>query len=317
MTTDAQTPTTGRKRVPVPSGRACRRRFLPGDSFFLDCDLLASEFLRDGALGNWGTLKTCYPNDINDTNSCILTNENSTNHKPIIYECTQCEKGFTNPQLLATHININHSNVCRTCKKIFNTNKLLDIHIKEKHDMMFEVQFERAAKKICGVWGIEFNLGFSWNVADIVQQLPLQVRARNDWFDGYVCLVDGCLDTFSCDCNRKYHLVNTHCFPEWFDFHGDSFSEIDIHPKPKQKNKKKSTTSERKVCKFYNKKGGCRKGEGCPFLHDKPTTATTVNTNEVVITNEDDMEVNELEKLFTKHLKVAPPLQITFGRKKR
>ncbi|KAG7398763.1 hypothetical protein PHYBOEH_010506 [Phytophthora boehmeriae] len=79
------------------------------------------------------------------------------------------------------HYDMVHRNICRDCSQSFLSLRLLDIHISETHDAFFKL---------------------------LSKKKPM-----------YVCLVDGCPDTFQSDDKRTRHLIQVHQYPESFSFH--------------------------------------------------------------------------------------------------
>lgn len=78
------------------------------------------------------------------------------------------------------HYETSHRNRCSACGRSFPTHRLLDLHLSETHDSFFKAMAERR---------------------------PM-----------YACLVEGCAKVFQSSGKRHKHLVDSHCYPESFDF---------------------------------------------------------------------------------------------------
>ncbi|XP_018081040.1 zinc finger protein 511-like isoform X2 [Xenopus laevis] len=86
-----------------------------------------------------------------------------------------CSHIFDTLELYEHHYNTMHRNACTSCKHFFPTTRLLDIHIFECHDSIFQIKAEKG------------NM--------------------------YQCLVEGCMENFKTDMERKTHLIKMHFYP--------------------------------------------------------------------------------------------------------
>eukprot|EP00644_Phytophthora_capsici_P010638 jgi/Phyca11/5942/fgenesh1_pm.PHYCAscaffold_9_\ len=150
-----------------------------------------------------------------------------------------------------------HRNVCRECSRSFLSLRLLDIHISETHDAFFKI---------------------------LSKKKPM-----------YVCLVDGCPETFQHDDKRTRHLVQVHQYPESFSFH-------------KQREARKRRRQQKK------KKLMQEKLQSSDMQVDAEAEMLGVCHNEIASCEPTDVDMVELEESM-RQLRI--PNSIRFGRKRR
>mmetsp|Transcript_19494 Transcript_19494/g.25345 ORF Transcript_19494/g.25345 Transcript_19494/m.25345 type:complete len:261 (-) Transcript_19494:101-883(-) len=133
----------------------------------------------------------------------------------------------------------------------------------------------------------------------------------------YECLVNGCKKSFWDSQRRMLHLVSKHAYPKTY-----SFGRRD----PKER---------AKACKFFQRKGGCNKGESCKFWHStrksceksnkedkkvglQPRILGKLRDNETTISESlsEDEIMGDLEASI-EQLKLSVPDSVAFGRKQR
>ncbi|EEY57292.1 uncharacterized protein PITG_11129 [Phytophthora infestans T30-4] len=100
---------------------------------------------------------------------------------PITCRLAKCNVSFQSTSAYEEHYDMMHRNICRECSRSFLSLRLLDIHISETHDAFFKI---------------------------LSKKKPM-----------YVCLVDGCPETFQHDDKRTKHLIRVHQYPGTFSFH--------------------------------------------------------------------------------------------------
>ncbi|KAF4130131.1 putative C2H2-type domain-containing protein [Phytophthora infestans] len=101
--------------------------------------------------------------------------------EPITCRLAKCNVSFQSTSAYEEHYDMMHRNICRECSRSFLSLRLLDIHISETHDAFFKI---------------------------LSKKKPM-----------YVCLVDGCPETFQHDDKRTKHLIRVHQYPGTFSFH--------------------------------------------------------------------------------------------------
>ncbi|KAG6976214.1 hypothetical protein JG688_00001562 [Phytophthora aleatoria] len=110
----------------------------------------------------------------------------ATHSDPITCRLANCNVSFQSVAAYEEHYEMYvngrvHRNICRECSRSFLSLRLLDIHISETHDAFFKI---------------------------LSKKKPM-----------YVCLVDGCSETFQHDDKRTRHLIQVHQYPESFSLH--------------------------------------------------------------------------------------------------
>lgn len=93
-----------------------------------------------------------------------------------------CNATFTSAKEMNAHYASMHCHQCSLCFTSFPCQRILSIHIEERHDSYFKARVQRGDS--C-----------------------------------FVCLVDGCAQTFTSDALRTRHLRRVHLFPGSFQFH--------------------------------------------------------------------------------------------------
>ncbi|KAE9359580.1 hypothetical protein PR003_g669 [Phytophthora rubi] len=205
---------------------------------------------------------------------------------------SNCNVNFQSVAAYEEHYDMLHRNICRECSRSFLSLRLLGIHISEIHDAFFKI---------------------------LSKKKPM-----------YVCLVDGCPESFQHDDKRTRHLIQVHQYPETFSFHqrrkqknnvkenmdakhveGDTQSEVDAETLKKREARKRRRQQKKK--KLLDQ---AKQGESSMQIDAGAATQSSsedINT-EIAHSEDTDIEMAELEKNM-RELRI--PKNIHFGRKRR
>ena len=178
----------------------------------------------------------------------------------------------------------------------------------------------------------------------------------------YRCLEESCLERFSSEDERLSHLVLVHGYPKWFRFHRPRYKGKKADRKKRNGKKKKDMKQDKIVerkdsqremdvdkcfdcsqsisskrerqfdrkkekygnikCKFFATKGGCRRGDKCYFLHEKPPNRNGSKQLEIgnewkAADNDQSMDIDhDLADKLSK-VKLSVPKNLSFGRRRR
>ncbi|KAL3672089.1 hypothetical protein V7S43_002753 [Phytophthora oleae] len=199
-----------------------------------------------------------------------------------------CNVSFQSVAAYEEHYGMVHRNVCRECSRSFLSLRLLDIHISETHDAFFKI---------------------------LSKKKPM-----------YVCLVDGCPETFQHDDKRTRHLVKVHWYPESFSFHqrktkgkttkhttgvrsieGTNQPEVDAETiKKREARKRRRQQKKKKLMQAKTLDSDIQVDEGA---EPQEETNSEVASSEAI-----DVDMVELEESM-RELRI--PKSIHFGRKRR
>ncbi|KAG7389306.1 hypothetical protein PHYPSEUDO_010641 [Phytophthora pseudosyringae] len=204
---------------------------------------------------------------------------------PITCRLANCNVSFQSVVAYEEHYEMVHRNICRECSRSFLGLRLLDIHISETHDAFFKI---------------------------LSKKKPM-----------FVCLVDGCPETFQHDDKRSRHLIRVHQYPETFAFHqrhkhkekgkpGDVKSgERDNVPEVNAETIKKREARKRRR-QQKKKKQAKRQDSGMQVDAGAETHDTGEETNNEAEVS--DVDMADLEESM-RELRI--PKNIHFGRKRR
>lgn len=183
------------------------------------------------------------------------------------------------------HYDMVHRNICRECSRSFLSLRLLDIHISETHDAFFKI---------------------------LSKKQPM-----------YVCLVDGCPETFQHDDKRTRHLMQVHQYPESFSFHpkrkhpkNSKASKGNSNTKPDNQGEVDAATLKKREARKrrrQKKKENMSKNQSRDAEMQVDGQAVTGDSHEAG-SKVADVEMDDLEKNM-RELRI--PKSIQFGRKRR
>ncbi|KAG1703784.1 hypothetical protein DVH05_006797 [Phytophthora capsici] len=192
-----------------------------------------------------------------------------------------CNVSFQSVTAYEEHYDMMHRNVCRECSRSFLSLRLLDIHISETHDAFFKI---------------------------LSKKKPM-----------YVCLVDGCPETFQHDDKRTRHLVQVHQYPESFSFHKrkakgktinrEETNEPEVNTETIKKREARKRRRQQKKKKLMQEKL-----QSSDMQVDAEAEMLGVCHNEIASCEPTDVDMVELEESM-RQLRI--PNSIRFGRKRR
>ncbi|OWZ18831.1 hypothetical protein PHMEG_0007017 [Phytophthora megakarya] len=227
--------------------------------------------------------------------SMVQLEESDEQTTPITCQLAKCNVKFQSVAAYEEHYAMVHRNICRECSRSFLSLRLLDIHISETHDAFFKL---------------------------LSKKKPM-----------YVCLVDGCPDTFKHDDKRTRHLVKVHQYQESFSSQQhrkqqgkekrnkgkekrsvdhdekDAHPEVDAQTAKKREARKRRRQQKKKKLAEQTKRQGSEIDVGAD-MQDVDADAN----NEMTQSKVTDVDMADLEERM-QELRI--PKNIHFGRKRR